>query len=305
MKEAVFQEIYDSIQRGESAKLTVRYEEKEYVREFLTNDRLIILGGGHVGLALCRMAAMLDYDITVVDDRPVFANTERFPQADQVICDRFENAIKDLGIRETDYVCVLTRGHRWDQSCVETILSGKMPYYLGMIGSHRRVEGMKETLIEKGYDPQQLDRLRAPIGLPIGGQTPAEIAVSICAEMIQFKRQDQNLSENNILFAKNSDKEMLDFLANSSTPRAMLLVLSSDGSTPVESGAMMAVDALGTGYGTIGGGCGEAAAIQKARRLIGTGKSAVIEIDMSSEVAENNGMVCGGCMTVLIEDITR
>lgn len=303
MEAKVFRDILRTVSEGESAELTVQYQQNEYIRRFLRNDRLIILGGGHVGLALCRMAAMLDFRITVVDDRPSFANSERFPQAENVICDSFKNAIRTLQIRETDYVCVLTRGHRWDQTCVEAILSGSMPYYLGMIGSRRRVAGLKENLLENGYGSERIERLHAPIGLTIGAQTPAEIALSICAEMIRIKRQDHVKDADNVLFAKNTDIETLGFLANAEVPRAMLLVLSSDGSTPVDSGALMAVDALGNGYGTIGGGCSENAALAKARRIIGTGKSAVLDIDMSSEVAADNGMVCGGSMTVWIEDI--
>lgn len=303
MKATVFQAILEQINRGESAKLRIAHENSAVIRRFLTNDRLIILGGGHVGLALCQMAKMLDFSITVVDDRPSFANNERFPEADQVICDSFEGAISAVGIKPTDYVCVLTRGHRWDKNCVEAVLSGTMPYYFGMIGSRRRVVGLKENLLELGYDSERIEQLHAPIGLDIGAQTPAEIALSICAEMIQEKRKTQELFEKNTLFAKNADIKMLEFLALGNVPRAMMIVLSSDGSTPVESGAMMAVDKLGNGYGTVGGGISEAEAIKKAQDIIGTGKRTVVEFDMSNEVAEENGMVCGGCMTVLIEDI--
>ncbi len=303
MKSDIFIRILDSVRNGESAEMMISFDDREYIRKFLSSDRLIILGGGHVGLALSRMAAMLEFSVTVVDDRPAFANHTRFCEADTVICDSFENAIKSLDIRTTDYVCILTRGHRWDQKCVETILSGTMPYYLGMIGSRRRVAGLKETMLEKGFAGDRIEQLHAPIGLPIGGQTPAEIALSICAEMIRIKRSGAGKFASNVLFAKNTDRTTLEFLANSDTPRAMLMVLTSDGSTPVESGAMMAVDSLGNTYGTIGGGCSEAAAAKKAMKLIGTGQRAVVNFDMSNEVAEENGMVCGGTMTVLIEDI--
>ena len=304
MKKTVFRELIDALCRDGSAELRVDCGDHTYIRKFTAKSRLIILGGGHVGLALSRMAAMLDYTVVVVDDRPAFANYERFPEAEQVICDSFENAIRSLEIGSRDYVCVLTRGHRWDQHCVEAILSGEMPYYLGMIGSRRRVAGLKECLAQKGYDAVRIDRLHAPIGLPIGAQTPAEIALSICAEMVQIKRSERPVFEDNVLSYKQTDMPTLHCLADSKTPRAMLIVLRSDGSTPVESGSMMAVDALGNTFGTVGGGCSEAAAVNQARRLIGTGKSAVTEFDMSAEVAKENGMVCGGSMTVLLEDIT-
>ena len=304
MKASVFTDILCRLDNGENAVLTVEANNQSYSRRFLNNDRLIILGGGHVGLALSRMAALLDFSVTVVDDRPTFANRQRFSEAETVICDSFQNAIHTLQITDTDYVCVLTRGHRWDKDCVEAILGGTMPHYLGMIGSRRRVAGLRESLIENGYPSERVDQLHAPIGLSIGAQTPAEIALSICAEIIQIKRTGSRRDEADALFATNTDRPLLRFLAESDMPRAMMIVLSADGSTPVDSGAIMAIDPIGNTFGTIGGGCSEAAAIAKARRVIGTGESAVIDIDMSNEVAADNGMVCGGCMTVLIEDIT-
>ena len=304
MKAFVFRELIEQLRHKEYADLSLSCNEKNYVRRFTRKSRLIILGGGHVGLALCRMAAQLDFSIVVADDRPAFANYERFPEADQVVCNSFGNAVRSLNIGRNDYVCIMTRGHRWDQRCVETVLSGEMPFYLGMIGSRRRVEGMKQCLVEKSFPPERIDRLHAPIGLAIGAKTPAEIALSVCAEMIQLKRSDGTEYPDNMLFDKTADMDLLRFLACERTPRAMLTVLDSDGSTPVDTGFMMAVDALGNSFGTIGGGCSEAAAVNKARRIIGTGQSTVLEFDMSDEVAENNGMVCGGRMTVLIEDIT-
>ncbi|MCQ2500785.1 MAG: XdhC family protein, partial [Lachnospiraceae bacterium] len=106
---------------------------------FYPEDRLIILGGGHVALPLVEFGAKAGFSVTVVDDRLSFANPGRFPWADHVICDSFEHAIKSLNIRRQDYVCILTRGHRWDADCLRAILSGEEPGYLGMIGSRRRV----------------------------------------------------------------------------------------------------------------------------------------------------------------------
>ena len=117
------------------------------------------------------------------------------------------------------------------------------------------------------------------------------------------KRECTDTSAENVLISKNTDMKTLSVLSDADTPCAILMVLTSDGSTPTDSGAIMAVDSIGRTYGTIGGGCSEAAAILKARNMIGTGERAVLDFDMSSEVAEENGMVCGGCMTVLIEDV--
>lgn len=305
MKREEFIRLARELGEGRTAFLTVDTGEGAVKRAFVPAERLILLGGGHVSLALAKTAVMLGFAVTVVDDRPVFANSERFPMAQQVICDGFAHAIGELKIRHSDYVCVLTRGHQWDTVCVQTVLSGgEMPYYFGMIGSRRRVAGMRELLAQEGYDPDRIAQLHAPIGLMIGAVTPEEIAVSICAEMIQCRRaKPADLGD--VLAQTDTDLRVLDCLAHGEEPRAMLLVLYSDGSTPVRSGAMMAVNALGQGYGTVGGGCGEAAAITAARRIIGTGSRRVIGLDMTDEVAADHGMVCGGTMRILIEDITE
>ncbi|MBP3673938.1 MAG: XdhC family protein [Oscillospiraceae bacterium] len=299
-----FQEILDKLDRGETPELTKTVEGQSYTRVFLPENRLILLGGGHIAQPLCSMASMLDFAVTVVDDRITFANSERFPEAAQVICNSFANAIADLKIRATDYVCVITRGHRWDGECLRQILAGTLPTYLGMIGSKRRVAGLLDLLAGEGFSADDLARIHAPIGLKINAQTPAEIAVSICAEMIahrrKYVRKDQNIS----LDQTNTDYAMLRFLAGSTQPKACALVLSSTGSTPVKPGAMMAIDYLGNGYGTIGGGCSEATVMVRARKIMGTGSSCVVEIDMTNEVAESEGMVCGGTMRVLLEDVT-
>ena len=299
-----FQEILDKLDRGETPELTKTVEGQSYTRVFLPENRLILLGGGHIAQPLCAMASMLDFAVTVVDDRITFANSERFPEAAQVICNSFANAIADLKIRATDYVCVITRGHRWDGECLRQILAGTLPTYLGMIGSKRRVAGLLDLLAGEGFSADDLARIHAPIGLKINAQIPAEIAVSICAEMIahrrKYVRKDQNIS----LDQTNTDYAMLRFLAESTQPKACALVLSSTGSTPVKPGAMMAIDYLGNGYGTIGGGCSEAAVMVRARKIMGTGSSCVVEIDMTNEVAESEGMVCGGTMRVLLEDVT-
>lgn len=162
MRSEAFREILLRLDRGESPELVLSANGKDYIRRFVAGDRLILLGGGHVSLDVYRMALMLDFSITVVDDRPSFANHGRFPEA-EVICDSFVSAIEKLEITERDYVCVLTRGHQWDRQCVEAILSGKMPYYLGMISSRRRAEGLKALLAEQGYEQARIDTLRAPI----------------------------------------------------------------------------------------------------------------------------------------------
>ena len=301
-----FQTILAHLQRGHAADLIREVDGQAYVRRFVPEERLIILGGGHIARPLCAMGALLDFSVTVVDDRPDFANRERFPQAAEVICDSFAHAIDVLDIRPTDYVCIITRGHRWDGQCLRQILSGVMPSYLGMIGSRRRVTAQLQLLAEEGFEADLLRRVHTPIGLKIGAITPAEIAVSICAQLVQHRRSLPTREKvPGLLEQTNTDPALLEYLSGNNEPKALLLVLSSTGSTPVKSGAVMAVDALGRGYGTIGGGLGEAEAMAQARRMVGTGERRVIEVDMSNDVAADEGMVCGGTMRVLLEDASE
>lgn len=155
---------------------------------FYPEERLIILGGGHIALPLVEFAAKTGFQVTLVDDRLNFANSKRFPLAKQVVCDSFEHAIQELNIKKSDYVVIITRGHRHDSTCLKSICEGEEPKYVGMIGSTKRTAIVKETLEVEGYDKQRLDRVHTPIGLAIGAITPEEIAISILSELILSKR---------------------------------------------------------------------------------------------------------------------
>ena len=201
-------------------------------------------------------------------------------------------------------MAVITRGHRSDADCLRAILSGTFPKYLGMIGSKRRVAGLFQLLKDEGIPGKTLECIHAPIGLPINALTTQEIAISIAAELIQCRRRDTpRRSGSTTLVAEDIDLPVLEFLACSREPKALLLVLETSGSTPVKSGAMMAVDRNRKTVGTIGGGCSEHAVLLEARRIIGTNGYRCVEVDMSNDVAENQGMVCGGQMRVLIKGI--
>lgn len=151
-------------------------------------ERLIILGGGHVGQALTSLAELSGFPVVVVDDRPFFANGGLFPAGTQVICDDFSRAIARLAPGSTDYVVIVTRGHQYDRVCLKQ-LAGCQLAYIGMIGSKRRVAGLFDELAQEGVSREWLEKVHSPIGLNIGAETPAEIAVSILAELIQVKRK--------------------------------------------------------------------------------------------------------------------
>ncbi|MDR3561629.1 MAG: XdhC family protein [Negativicutes bacterium] len=165
----------------------IRYQEGEY-RVFwncLGDDRLraVILGGGHISQPLARIFAVLDFAVTVVDDRLEFANRQRFPEAEKILCQDFSTALAGLNLDERTAVIIVTRGHRHDAVCLRSVL-GRQVGYIGMIGSTVKVRATKEALRQEGIDGQLLDGLRAPIGLDIGAEGPAEIAVSIAAEVV-------------------------------------------------------------------------------------------------------------------------
>lgn len=267
------------------------------------SERIIVLGGGHISLPLCDFAAKTGFAVTVIDDRPSFANSVRFPMAQEVICRPFAAAIQDLRLSSYDYVVILTRGHRYDGDCLRELSRQASPAYLGMIGSRRRIKGLLGMLEEEGLDSDWLQRICTPVGLDIGAVTPAEIAVAILAEMITYKRLPGKAAHP--VNHSDLELEMIRCLAENQSPQAIVTILESKGSTPRAAGAKMAVNEAGQVTGTIGGGCSEGAVIQQAVRMIGTGTYRLMDIDMTGEVAESEGMVCGGVMTVLIEDGTQ
>ena len=291
--------------RGRSfARVTAEStEDGLVVREpVLPQERLIVLGAGHIALPVCQFGAACGFTVCVVDDRPDFANRSRFPEAAEVICDSFENGIRKLAVTSFDYVVVITRGHRHDADCLRVLLPGTMPAYLGMIGSRRRTKGLLEMLREEGFDEERLARICTPIGLPIGAVTPGEIAISILSEVIAYKRLPEHGDSKRCCNDSDVELPTLRYLADNREPKAIVTVIETKGSTPRGTGAKMAVSPLGKVTGSIGGGCSEAAVIQDAVRIIGTGRYKLVDIDLTGEVAESDGMVCGGTMKVLVED---
>ena len=298
-------EVYRAVAEGKEAALTFTADGEEYLRSFRPPERLILLGCGNIGQELCRYAADLGFTVTAVDERPAFANRTLMPDAAEILCSDFPDAIRRLQITERDYVCVITRGHRFDADCLREILPGAYPRYLGMIGSKRRVALLMKQLESEGFGPDALKRIHAPIGISINALTVKEIAISIVAELIQCRRAGlDRRSKETRLTAEDIDLRLLEFLACDDVPKALLLVYETSGSTPVKSGAMMAVDKAGRTVGTIGGGCGEGAVLKDAYRIIGSGTQCTVTVDMSNDIAEEEGMVCGGEMKVLIADVS-
>ncbi len=151
-------------------------------------DTLFIFGAGHVGFVLAQLAHLTGFSTVVTDDREAFANQNRFPHARQVrVTPDFENAFDKLTIDSHSFIVILTRGHLHDQIVLEqALLTG--PAYIGMIGSRTKQDRIYDNLMAKGISKERLHTVYSPVGLPIGAQTPAEIGVSIMAQIIQVRQ---------------------------------------------------------------------------------------------------------------------
>ncbi len=152
---------------------------------------ILCFGAGHVAVPTVHLAALVGFRVVVFDDRPDFANAERFPEAYSVrVIKDFNHAFDGLEIDADSFIVIVTRGHQYDRSVLEQAL--KTPAgYIGMISSRRKREAIYEALMAQGVKKEQLDEVHSPIGIDIGGETPEEIAVSIVAELVKV-RSDQS-----------------------------------------------------------------------------------------------------------------
>lgn len=131
----------------------------------------------------------MGFRVIVIDDRPDFATRERFPEADRVVRVDFSDPFADVLIHSTSHVVLVTRGHKYDYECLRHLLRMEVePPYIGMIGSRRRVRAAFAQLVKEGLPRDRLAKVRAPLGLDIGAETPAEIAVSVAAEIVLLWR---------------------------------------------------------------------------------------------------------------------
>lgn len=156
--------------------------------DILSDDvKLLICGAGHIAVPLARFARELGFKVTVIDDRADFAHAARFPGC-TVMAKEFTAALRTIPLDASTSVVVITRGHEHDVECLEEILP-KETAYVGLIGSRRRVRFVLDLLGGKGIPRDRLDEVFTPIGLPIGSETPEEIALCIAAELVCVRRK--------------------------------------------------------------------------------------------------------------------
>jgi len=161
--------------------------EFEVYIEPVGNPSVVILGAGHIAQRLVPLLASLEYRTTVIDDRESFAHRERFPRASEVLVRAFESCLDGVPVGPNTCIIVVTRGHEHDETALEQAARTSAGY-VGLIGSRGKIGAILRHLSRRGVPREALDRIRAPIGLPIGSKTPEEIAVAIAAELIAHRR---------------------------------------------------------------------------------------------------------------------
>ena len=161
-----------------------------FIEGFTTPPTLVMVGGGHVGKATADLATTLGYRVVVVDDRPEFSNSERFPYADETVVTPYEDWSSKVSLNVNTFIVVATRGHRYDDMALESALNTRARY-IGLMGSRRKSLMIYQRLLQQGVTLDRLREVKSPIGLDIGALTPEEIAVSVMSEIIMTRRGGQ------------------------------------------------------------------------------------------------------------------
>ena len=155
-----------------------------YLEPVFPVPNLVIAGAGHIGKALAHIGSMLGFEVTVIDDRQEYANSENIPDAGHIIVKDIGNALHSLNKSDDTYVVIVTRGHKDDAAALKPCIGSDLAY-LGMIGSKQKISAMRTNFIKNGWaTAKQWDKVYAPVGLDIKSQTVEEIAVSIAAQLV-------------------------------------------------------------------------------------------------------------------------
>ncbi|HEY8475566.1 MAG TPA: XdhC/CoxI family protein [Chloroflexota bacterium] len=185
--------------KGEPQVLTYTFEAGEgddvprsgtvevFVEVYSPPPTLLIVGAGHIAVPLAQVGKLMDFEVVVVDDRASFANRERFPTADEIVVGDYEQVLDGFPVGPQTYIVLVTRAHTWDVVSLRRVIR-RPAAYIGMIGSRRRVFAVFKLLHDEGVPLEDIARVHAPIGLDIETETPAEIAISIAAEIIKVRR---------------------------------------------------------------------------------------------------------------------
>ena len=273
--------------------------QRVFAERFGAVPQLVVCGGGHVAAALVKQAKLLGMPVLAIDDREEFAQQLRAAGADTVLCAPFAQALQDVPGGAETYFAVLTRSHAFDLDCLTRILQ-KPAAYVGMMGSRGRAALVRRQLLENGLDSQRIDALCAPIGLAIGAQTAAEIALSILAQIVQVKNARPQ--------TEGYPVALLDAMVQAEkarTPAVLATSVARHGATPRDVGAKMLVLPDGRIVGSVGGGIMEHYTVQAAQKLLAQAVPALQCLQLSADGKNEDAAVaaCGGSMEVLLQTL--
>jgi xanthine dehydrogenase accessory factor len=201
IEEKAKQDAAECIRRGTSRTISYNLNEKAekeslpmmcggsveiFIQVFRQKDKLIIAGAGHIAEKLYKIAKILGYIVTILDDRQEMITKERFPEADELLMGDIPSNLKTVSIDENTNIVIVTHGHKYDAMALEAVINSTARY-IGMIGSMNKVKTCFETLKKKGISEEKLTKVYSPIGIDLGGETPEEISLAIMAEMQAVK----------------------------------------------------------------------------------------------------------------------
>lgn len=260
------------------------------IEPVLAERELIICGAGHVALAVIALAKMVGFQVTVIEDRPDYAEEASRAGADTVLVEGFEQALAKIPGGDNTYFVVLTREHQYDERCLRAILQKEFAY-AGVMGSRRRTELLRQKLLAEGIPAAAVARLYAPIGLDIGAETEGEIAVAIVAELIKFGRR-----------AGTFPKKLIAAALQAKEPFVLATIIRRKGSAPRDVGTKMLIFAERI-VATIGGGVLETRIIRRGRQMLAENETQDVweQVDMRGDDAAFGHMACGGIVDVLLE----
>lgn len=175
---------------SEGLKMICGGEVDIFIDVYKAKPKLLIAGGGHVGLALYKFASLLDFSIRIFEDREEYLTEERFPLADELVLGDIQKCLEKYPIDDNTYIVIATRGHVYDEVALEAVVNSKAKY-IGAMGSKKKVITLMENLNNKGISKENLDKVYAPIGLKISGESPEDIALSIIAEIQTIRNRGE------------------------------------------------------------------------------------------------------------------
>ena len=260
--------------------------------------KLVICGGGHVAIPVIRLGRMLGFRVTVLEDRPDHAENAGKAGADEVIRLPFQEGLAHIPGDQDTYFVIVTRGHAFDDICLNAI-SRKPHAYIGVMASKTRSAMTRERMITAyGCDPMIIQSVHMPIGLDIGSETPEEIAVSILAEIVQVKSKKHKTA--------GWTREIMQAIRQENRgPLALATIVDQQGSSPRHVGTRMLIRPDGSIVGTIGGGILESRVIREGTRLLREGgrQEYLLKATLDANTAEADEMACGGEVSVRIETL--